>query len=89
MTYDGNAVTLYLNGQAEGSRNVELNTALNADGLTIGYRPGGSRWQGELDEAMVFDRALSADEIAAIYAAGSNGICRILAPIRPNLSFHS
>jgi len=74
VTYDGTTVTLYLNGQPDGFRAVDLNTTLNANGLTIGYRPGGSRWLGQLDEVMLFDRALAADEIAAIYA-GNNGVC--------------
>jgi hypothetical protein len=75
VTYDGTTVTLYLNGQPDGFRAVDLNTTLNANGLTIGYRPGGARWLGQLDEVMLFDRALTADEIAVIYAAGSNGVC--------------
>ncbi len=75
VTYDGTTVTLYLNGQPDGFRAVDLNTTLNANGLTIGYRPGGSRWLGQLDEVMLFDRALAAGEIAAIYAAGGNGVC--------------
>ena len=32
-------------------------------------------WDGQIDEVGVYDRALTADEIAAIYAAGSDGIC--------------
>ena len=73
-TYDGTTVTLYLNGQPEGSRAVTLNTVLNPDGLTIGYRPGGAKWEGQLDEVMLFNRALAPNEVAAIYAAGTNSI---------------
>ncbi len=83
VTYDGATATLYLNGQPDGSRSVELNTALNANGVTIGYRPGSARWLGQLDEVMLFDRALAPDEIAAMYAAGSAGVCQ---PRRPDLT---
>lgn len=83
VTYDGTTVTLYLNGQPDGSRSVELNTTLNANGVTIGYRPGSARWLGQLDEVMLFDRALAPEEIAAIYAAGNSGVCQ---PSRPDLT---
>lgn len=83
VTYDGTTATLYLNGQPDGSRSVELNTALNANGVTIGYRPGSARWLGQLDEVMLFDRALAPNEIAAMYAAGSAGVCQ---PRRLHLS---
>jgi hypothetical protein len=72
--YDGTTVTLYLNGEPSGSQALALNTALNPDGLTIGYRPGGAKWQGQLDEVMLFNRALTANEIAAIYTTGTNKI---------------
>lgn len=86
VTYDGTNVTLYLNGQPDGSRALELNTVLDASGLTIGTRPGSSYWQGRLDEVMLFDRALSADEIESIYTAGSYGVCHYTAPVRPRLA---
>ncbi len=76
VTHDGTTVKLYVNGQPEGSRTAALNTTLNADGVTIGLRPPSTRWQGQLDEIMLFDRALTGEEVAAIYAAGSGGVCR-------------
>jgi hypothetical protein len=83
VTYDGSRVRLYLNGQLESSRDGSLNTVLNADGLTIGNRPGGAKWQGSLDEVLLFDRALADAEINAIYAAGSAGLC----PSAPTIQF--
>ena len=35
---------------------------------------------------MLFHRALTTNEIAAIYAAGSNGVCHSAVPVRPILS---
>jgi hypothetical protein len=76
VTYDGATVRLYVNGLQENEGSMPgLYTALDANGLTIGNRPGSSLWQGELDEVAIFNRALSAEEIAAIYEARSAGMC--------------
>ena len=40
------------------------------------YHQGNDRLNGKADEVEFFNRALSADEIAAIYNAGSAGKCR-------------
>lgn len=87
VTYDGSTLNLYVNGRPDGSGNRTLNTTLNANGLTIGNRPGGAKWQGQLDEVMVFGRALSAEEIAALAAIGSSngGFCQTAT--RPNIAF--
>lgn len=75
VTYDGATVRLYVNGQPDGQSAMGLDTQLSGDGLTIGLRHSGSRWQGEIDDVAIFDRALSAAEIAAVYQAGSTGAC--------------
>jgi plastocyanin len=75
VTYDGTTVTLYLNGQVENSAARFLNTFLDANGLTIGLRPGSAVWNGQIDEVELFNRALSQAEIQAIYNAGSAGKC--------------
>ena len=77
VTYDGNMVMLYLNGNLENSKLTgTLNTMLNRHGLTFGLRPGVSSWNGLVDEIAIFGRALSQSEIQAIYASGSDGKCR-------------
>jgi sugar lactone lactonase YvrE len=73
VTYDGSTVRLYLNGRLESSRTANLNTVLNENGLTIGYRSPTQLWTGDLDEVSIYDRALSADEIEGIYEAGTAG----------------
>ncbi|HQA33935.1 MAG TPA: DUF2341 domain-containing protein [Casimicrobium huifangae] len=79
VTYDGYLLRLYLNGQIDAEAVVgALNTTLSADGLTLGLRPpdgpGATRWKGEIDEAAVFNRALSTAEVALLYA-GTGSAC--------------
>ncbi len=79
VTYDGNRLRLYLNGQIDADAVIgALNTTLSADGLTLGLRapdgPGATRWKGELDEAAVYGRALSSAEVALLYA-GNGSTC--------------
>jgi hypothetical protein len=76
VTYDGSTVRLYLNGQLEATRsNAILNTVINSNGLTIGNREAVGFWHGLLDEIYVFSRALSAQQIAELHAAGAAGEC--------------
>jgi hypothetical protein len=86
VTYDGITVRLFLDGQPDGSAVRSLDTALNAAGLTIGSRPDGSKWLGQLDEVMIFNRALDPAEIAAIHAAGQAGCVAGVTPFAPGLS---
>jgi|CXWL01.1.fsa_nt_gi hypothetical protein len=80
VTYDGTTVNVFVNGILENSAPIALNTALNTNGITIGHRAGGSFWTGQLDEPTIYDRALSAAEILAIYNAGSAGKCSECTP---------
>jgi hypothetical protein len=76
VTYDGTTITLYLNGQLEASAPRALNTVIDGNGLTFGFRPDiNAHWTGLIDEIEIFRRALSASEILAIYNAGNAGQC--------------
>ncbi len=79
VTYDGTTVQLYLNGQPETSQGKSLNTTLNSGGFTIGRTSDvdniTSQWNGLVDEAMIFDHALSQTEIQSIYNSGYAGEC--------------
>ncbi len=85
VTYDGTVVRLYVNGNLENSQAIDLNTVFNANGLTIGYRPGGSSWTGQIDEPTIYGRALSGTEIADIFAAGNAGKCSSCTPLPSGL----
>ena len=73
-------VTLYRNGSAVGSQDLGVFTPRTTTDLYLGRRPpdsfsvsGGASFNGLLDEVDIFDRALTGDEILAIYNAGING----------------
>jgi hypothetical protein len=81
-TYDGANLLIYLNGSPQGS--VQTSGALfpGTDDVGIGAKVGGvangavqSLFFGLVDEATLYSRALSSNEISAIYAAGVSGKC--------------
>lgn len=71
--------SIYINGYLEDSRSpVPSFFDTNAASLRLGfYFLEGSYFNGMIDEAEVFNRALSASEIQAIYNAGSAGKCKV------------
>ncbi len=86
LTYDQNSglATIYWNGQVVGQQNFGSFTPLTqAHDLYLGRRlaPSGedATFAGLLDEPAIYNRALSSNEIAAIYNAGSAGKCPVLA----------
>ena len=85
VTYDptsGN-ITLYINGAVVASQYWGQFVPQTSYNLWIGHRPGdlpgawtyGTYLSGPLDELSLYNRALTANEIAAIYQAGSAGKC--------------
>jgi hypothetical protein len=75
---NGSFVGLYVNGVLRDSRTTftgEIDTG--SDVQTFGGRNSNGRsWNGRMDEITVYNRGLSAAEIAAIYGAGAAGKCR-------------
>lgn len=77
----------YLDG-VEYNAGLQGGNASNANArLAIGKFPGyGSPpFSGLIDEVGIFNRALTAEEIAAIYNAGSAGKCRVCTPPPSNI----
>ena len=69
-TYDGNAVTLYIDGELAESHAVNFYDE-SVCTVKIGFgnninANSAEYWNGAMDEAYVFDRALSADEVAML-----------------------
>ncbi|PFG38837.1 concanavalin A-like lectin/glucanase superfamily protein [Georgenia soli] len=66
-TYDGTTMRFYVDGVLQGSVAGPAAVATNALGLGIGAEPGGNRkFRGGIDEVRLYDRALSAQEIAGL-----------------------
>lgn len=87
-TYDGTTMRLYINGVLDVSGTTTLGQLqVTASPLIIGssLRNGTTQnfFQGLVDEVEIFNRALSADEILAIYNAGSSGKCKPQSRVRP------
>jgi hypothetical protein len=80
-TYDGNQSVLYINGAAEASATAGFALDYDTTPLFIGttgtWAPYLNMFGGIIDEVSLYNRALSAGEIAAIYNAGSAGKCLI------------
>lgn len=80
-TYDGAVMKLYLNGSLLGQSNYSGGIWPGTNDLGIGSTPvpgvarSSHRANARIDEPSIYRRALSAAEIAAIYAAGSSGKC--------------
>ena len=72
LTYDGTNVTVYLNGVNRGSRAVALTTTAGV--FTIGGPGYFDFWRGDLDEAALWNRALTDAEVELLYRRGANRI---------------
>lgn len=83
-TYDGSALRIYVDGELGGLLATSIDPDYGGDGQTlkIGVAEGfggilpGREFDGLLDDLQIFGRALSPSEIAAIYEAGTAGLCR-------------
>ena len=69
-TYDGTTIRLYINGIEEGSMAASIPILTNNLPLSIGAQSDGTAasrfFQGTLDQVRVYNRALSAEEIAGL-----------------------
>ncbi|MGA2244785.1 MAG: LamG-like jellyroll fold domain-containing protein [Verrucomicrobiota bacterium] len=83
LTYDETSGlgTLYVNGTLVAQSSLGVFTPQTSNDFYLGMRLGGLlQYTGLMDEISVYDRALAANEIAAIYLAGSAGKCFIPTP---------
>ena len=75
---------LYINGVPRARAALGVFTPRTIGDLYLGLRPydggAGTRFAGLMDEVSLYHRALSAGEIAAIYAAGNAGKCSVGVP---------
>jgi len=64
---------IYIDGQLDGTIDGQAALAVNGSNVRIGDNPGatGRNWNGKVDDLAIWNRVLSADEIAALYAGGT------------------
>lgn len=80
-TWDGATMRLYVDGVLQADTPLTV-AAPNSQSVNLGFWWGGGRnFRGQLDEVAIHGRALSPDEIVAVYAAGSAGLCTLGPPI--------
>ena len=72
MSYDGDTLRLYVNGEAAGERKIGQKRVPGHDGLAFGRRQDncgdGYHFRGVIDEIRLYDRALSLAELRARFA---------------------
>lgn len=70
-TYDGTNIKIYINGTEQASVAKTGNVHQSSEPITIGGRAGGSLYvDGAIAFAYVFDKGLSASEVAELYNLG-------------------
>ena len=72
-SYDGSVMRLYLDGVEVGSQPI---TGTVDAGFGVVFSSGDEPLNGLLDEVEIFDRALDASEIRAIFEADAAGKCK-------------
>ena len=78
VTESGQEVVLYINGEPEDRRAAPVRYYDRVWPLLLGARnPGKPAFHGWLDEIAFYGRALSADEVKALYLAREVGPCKL------------
>src|SRR5882672_3066505 len=87
LTYDKTTgiARLFLNGGVVKQSTLGVFTPRTSSNFYIGYRPDGSPFgpipfTGLIDEVTLYSRALSTNELQAIYNAGASGKCALPSP---------
>jgi len=71
VTWSGTAVKFYINGTLDVTRSGTAPTSSPGTTATLGDLSGGGRaYDGRIDDVRVYSRALSADDIHALYVQG-------------------
>lgn len=75
LTYDGSDIRIYLNGTEEDSFSESSMSSPSTDNFFIGQEINGDRrFDGRIDDARIYGRALDAGEVSALYASGIQGV---------------
>jgi chitodextrinase len=79
MVHDGTSDIIYVNGQQANIKPVATKLNSTSHPLGMGNNPieGGQYFIGALDELKIYNKALTAAEIAHLYASGTSGIAEL------------
>ena len=67
-TYDGQFAKVYINGKMEATASTNNEKIhVNGNPVTIGTDGYGLRYTGEMDDIRIYNRALPAEEVKALY----------------------
>jgi len=72
MTWNGTQLVAYLNGSYDYETTPTGNNWQNATQFSIGHNDNVGYWNGSVDDVMVFNRSLSAEQINALYENENN-----------------
>jgi len=78
VTYNTSLLSLYVNGQLNASVAHTTNAATVADNLFIGRRTDNFFFNGSIDEVLIFNRSLSANEVGVLFNASANQYSNII-----------
>ena len=70
-TYDGSSGNIYLDGGVNNETSVLSPTNANATALNLGSGNGSNFFTGAMDDVRIYDKALTANQIAFIYNLGT------------------
>ncbi len=72
-TYDGNVMTLYVNGVAQATETASFPIAGATHDFVVGAEVGGAEdfFEGQLDEVAVYEHVLAANRVSAHYVVGT------------------
>ncbi len=77
VTYDGSAMRLFIDGRIDSQRGSTIAIVYARGPLSIGRKaPTNTSFEIRIDEAQIFNRALSATEIQRIACASAGGQCK-------------
>ena len=80
-TYDGNNIKIYIDGVEKSTTSTSAGISTNTASLTIGKGAGGVyQWDGKIDEIRIYNRALNAEEVKALYEGVQLSLTKSAAP---------
>src|SRR5262249_33871472 len=88
VTVDGSVITFYVDGRMVSQAMQPIALTFNTFPFQIGSAAPayGNRFNGIIDELSVYDRALTAQEVQAIVAAGGAGKCAQFVQHSPSIT---